>query len=1162
MRPSLWPTERLHNAGELIMSPVGLVPGSNDSAADLCISQLIENQAKRIPDAIAIAAPDRTPLTYTRLHRQIDDTVKKLNAMGVGRRDRVALALPNGPEMAVAFLAVAASATCAPLNPAYQVKEYDFFLADLNPKALILWSGMDSPARVAARERDIPIIELSPVLDAEAGVFALAGDLRLRPVDSGFTQPDDVALVLHTSGTTSRPKIIPLTHSNICASTHNIRAALELVRRDRCLNVMPLFHIHGLIGAVLSSLAAGASVVCTPGFYAPKFFAWMEEFRPTWYTAVPTMHQAILARAASSQEIIGRCPLRFIRSSSSRMPPQVMTELENVFHAPVIEAYGMTEASHQIASNPLPPRQRKAGSVGLAVGPEVAVMDDAGHLRRPEEVGEIVIRGANVTQGYENDSTLNERAFTEGWLRTGDQGYLDSDGYIFITGRLKEVINRGGEKISPHEVDEALTNHPAIAQAVTFAVPHSTLGEDIAAAVVLRENGAATEREIQDFAAARLADFKVPRRVIIVDAIPQGPTGKSQRIGLAEKLGLRASDGPDVRAAYTAPRTPVEEKLSEIWSEILGIQRVGVDDNFFQLGGDSLLATQVISRVREALQAELSFISFFETPTIASLAAVIDRSEIENAQREKIAQRLPALENISGRSSDESIPRRINRVSAPLSFAQERLWFLDQMEPGSPAYNRPANFRLAGRLNVKALELSLSEIVRRHEALRTRFAVESGKPVQVICPARTLTMSLVDLYELPAPEREIRAQELATEEAQRPFDLTQGPLMRATLLRLGKEDHVLLLTIHHIAFDGWSLSVLARELAALYEAFCAGRPQPLPDLPVQYADYTHWQRQWLQGDVLQTQLSYWKQQLAGVRVLDLPTDRPRPPVQTFRGAKQFLLLSSRLTNELKLLSLREGVTPFMSLLAAFTTLLHGYTGQYDIAVGTFLINRNRVETEGLIGFFINNLVLRTDLAGNPSFRELVARVRTVALAAYAHQDLPFEKLLEELRPERDKSRTPLFQVMLVLQNTPGSALDLPGLTSSNYPAAQDTRANFDLTLWMSDGIEGLSGVLEYNADLFDGISMTRMLETFKLMLEGIVADPDQHLSTLSISLDRERRRITARGNDTEAIFSVDAQADSDANLVDDTAELQAQLSKRRARLSAAKRALLEKRLRG
>jgi aspartate racemase len=487
------------------------------------------------------------------------------------------------------------------------------------------------------------------------------------------------------------------------------------------------------------------------------------------------------------------------------------------------------------------------------------------------------------------------------------------------------------------------------------------------------------------------------------------------------------------------------------------------------------------------------------------------------------------------------------------------------MEPGSPAYNRPADFRLTGRLNAQALELSLSEIVRRHEALRTRFVVERGKPVQVISPARSLTLSLVDLRAHPAPEREIRAQDLATEEAQRLFDLTQGPLIRSTLLRLGEEDHVLLLTIHHIAFDGWSLSVLARELAALYKAFCAVRSQPLPDLPIQYADYAHWQRQWLQGDVLQTQLSYWKRQLAGVRALELPTDHPRPPIQTFRGARQSLVLSSRLTEELKHLSRREGVTPFMSLLAAFTTLLYGYTGQDDIAVGTFIINRNRAETEGLIGFFINNLVLRTDLSGNPSFRDLLVRVRTVALTAYAHQDLPYEKLLEELRPERDRSRTPFFQVMVVLQNTPGSALELPGLTSSSYPVAQSTRSNFDLTLWMSDGIEGLTGILEYNADLFEAISMTRMLENFQFLLEGIVADPDQHLSTLSIAIDRERRRISAGGNDTEATFPVDAQVaqvDSYANPVDEPSERQAQLSERRARLSAAKRALLEKRLRG
>jgi acyl-CoA synthetase (AMP-forming)/AMP-acid ligase II/acyl carrier protein len=1136
--------------------------GSSGAAAELCIARLIEKQAGQTPDVIAIAAPDRAPLTYNRLHRQIDHTVKKLNALGVRRHDRVALALPNGPEMAVAFLAVAAGATCAPLNPAYQVNEYDFFLTDLNPQALILWSGMDSPARVVARARDIPIIELSPVLEAEAGVFALAGDVGSHPVVSGFTEPDDVALVLHTSGTTSRPKIIPLTQINICGSAHNIRMALDLVPRDRCLNVMPLFHIHGLVGAVLSSLAAGASVICPPGFNAPKFFAWMAEFRPTWYTAVPTMHQAILARVASSREVIAQSPLRFIRSSSSRLPPQVMTELENVFHTPVIEAYGMTEAAHQITSNPLPPRQRKAGSVGLAAGPEVAVMDDSGQFLRAEEVGEIVIRGANVTQGDENNATLNERPSSEGWLSTGDQGYLDRDGYLFITGRLKELINRGGEKISPLEVDEALMNHPAIAQAVTFSVPHSKLGEDIAAAVVLRENAAATEREIQEFAAARLAHFKVPRRVVMVDEIPQGPTGKLQRAGLAEKLGLGASEGLDVRAAYTAPRTPVEKKLTEIWCEILAVQRVGVDDNFFQLGGDSLLATQVISRVREALHAELSFVGFFATPTVAGLAAAVTRSQAETAQRQEISQRLTALEKISGRSSEQSIPRRVNRVSAPLSFAQERLWFLDQMEPGSPAYNRPANFRLTGQLNAKALELSLSEIIRRHEALRTRFVVESGKPVQVIGPARALTLSLVDLSVHPAPEREMRAQELATAEAQRPFVLTQGPLMRATLLRLGEEDYALLLTIHHIAFDGWSLSVLAGELAALYQAFCAGHPQPLPELPIQYADYAYWQRQWLQGNVLQSQLAYWKRQLAGVPVLDLPTDRPRPSVQTFRGAKQSLKLSRRLTDALKVFSLREGVTPFMSLLAAFTALLHGYTGQDDIAVGTFLINRNQTDTEGLIGFFINNLVLRADLSGNPSFRDLLARVRTVALTAYAHQDLPFEKLLEELRPERDRSRTPLFQVMLVLQNTPDSALELPGLKSSSYPVAQSTRANFDLTLWMSDGIDGLTGVLEYNADLFEALPMTRMLENFKFLLEGIVVDPDQHLSTLAISLDRERRRISARGNDAEAISPVDIQADRDPNPVGDTAERQAQLSERRARLSAAKRALLEKRMRG
>jgi acyl-CoA synthetase (AMP-forming)/AMP-acid ligase II len=493
------------------------------------------------------------------LHAHVSDTVKMLNTIGLGRHDRVALVLPNGPEMAVAFLAVAAGATAAPLNPAYRADEFDFYLSDLRAKALLIQAGLDSPARVVAQARGLSIIELSPVLDAEAGIFTLTGGDPASPAQGGFAQPNEVAFVLHTSGTTSRPKIVPLTHTNICAAAHNLRVTLALGEGDRCLNVMPLFHGLGLIGTVLSSLLAGASVVCTPGFHAREFFAWLNEFHPTWYTAVPTMHQAILARAAAHHEIIARCPLRLIRSSAGALPPQAIAELERVFHAPVIEAYGMTEASLQIVSNPLPPRQRKVGSVGVAVGLEVAIMDEAGRLLPPRELGEVVIRGANVTQGYENNPAANENAFINGWFRTGDQGYLDAEGYLFLTGRLKEIINRGGEKISPREVDEMLMNHPAVAEAVTFAIPHDVLGEEVAAAVVLRERTSITARDIQEFAAARLADFKVPRQVLIVEEIPKGPTGKVQRLGLAEKLGLTASGEANGNAQYTAPRTLVEE---------------------------------------------------------------------------------------------------------------------------------------------------------------------------------------------------------------------------------------------------------------------------------------------------------------------------------------------------------------------------------------------------------------------------------------------------------------------------------------------------------------------------------------------------------------------------------------------------------------------------
>ena len=504
------------------------------------IPELLRSNAERTPNAEALLAPGRQPLSYAGLWHQARTAVQALNLFGVGRNDRVALMLANGPEAASAFLSVACAATCAPLNPAYRQEEFEFYLTDLRARALIAAGGEDSAAVAAADKLGIPILFLKTEAAKPAGWFALEGADQPGADHGGLASPDDVALVLHTSGTTARPKIVPLTHANLCASAGNIAETLRLEPHDRCLNVMPLFHIHGLVGAMLSSLAAGASLVCTPGFNVMRFFGWLDEFEPSWYSAVPTMHQAIIARAPRNEESISRARLRVIRSSSAPLPPQVLERLEGTFHCPVVESYGMTEAAHQMASNPLPPRVRKPGSVGPAAGPEIAIMDDEGKLLGEGETGEVVIRGDNVTAGYDRNPEANTKSFTNGWFRTGDQGFLDHDGYLTISGRLKEIINRGGEKISPREVDEALLDHPAIAQAVTFAMPHEMLGEEVAAAVVLREGAKASEKEIRDFATAKLADFKVPRKVLILDEIPKGPTGKPQRIGLAQKLGLGA----------------------------------------------------------------------------------------------------------------------------------------------------------------------------------------------------------------------------------------------------------------------------------------------------------------------------------------------------------------------------------------------------------------------------------------------------------------------------------------------------------------------------------------------------------------------------------------------------------------------------------------------
>lgn len=494
--------------------------------------------------APAFGAPGRPWLTYGDLRALSGSVAASLHAAGVGRGDRVAIVLPNGPEMAAAFVTVAQAATTAPLNPAYREEEYSFYLEDLKAKALIVAEGYDGPALAAAKPFGLTILRLGFDSAAPAGAFTLraeSGDGA--PADPSPAQADDVALILHTSGTTSRPKIVPLLQSNVAASAANIRESLALSAADRCLNVMPLFHIHGLIAAISASLEAGGSIWCAPGFDALRFYGWMGEAEPTWFTAVPTMHQALLARAERNRDVIAAAKLRFLRSSSASLPAPVMRALEAAFGAPVIEGYGMTEACHQMTSNPLPPRAQKPGAVGLPAGPLVRLADETEDRLLPEgATGEVAISGPNVTPGYEGNPEANAKNFFEAdgrrWFRTGDQGAFDEDGYLTLTGRLKEIINRGGEKVSPLEVDAILLEHPAVAQVLTFALPHPKLGEEVAAAVVLREGMEADERALRDFAGARLAAFKTPRKIVFLDEIPKGATGKMQRIGMAEKLGL------------------------------------------------------------------------------------------------------------------------------------------------------------------------------------------------------------------------------------------------------------------------------------------------------------------------------------------------------------------------------------------------------------------------------------------------------------------------------------------------------------------------------------------------------------------------------------------------------------------------------------------------
>jgi acyl-CoA synthetase (AMP-forming)/AMP-acid ligase II len=1058
-----------------------------------CLPQLLEHQAKRIPDAPAILAPGRAPLTYGRLYQHIENMGRDLRTMGIGPHERIAIVLPNGPEMAVAILSVAASATCVPMNPAYRTEELDRFFADLRPRALIAQAGIDTPARRAALSRGVRVIELSTALDAEAGLFTLQGDLGGLPSHESVS-PSDIALLMPTSGTTSRSKIVPQTHAKVCASAYATGAALALRETDRCLNILPLFHGHGLIATVMASLAAGASVVCTPTFDVNSFSAWLTAFQATWYSAVPAMHQAILGQARHNRDRLSESRLRFVRSSSAPLPPRIFAELEQSFGTCVIEWYGMTEvAASPITCNPLPPRPRKPGSVGVPVALDVAIMDEGGDLLPGGQTGHVVVRGASVMGGYDGDPMATDAAFAGDWFKTGDLGFFDDDGYLFLAGRLREMINRGGEKVAPREVDEVLLEHPAVAEAVTFAVPHVTLGEDVASAIVLRPDVVATPKEIRQFAIGRIADFKVPRQVLIVSKIPKGPTGKVQRIGLAPKLGLAASTA--LPRAFVAPRTPLEKLLAKRWAEILQLEQIGIHDDFFASGGDSLLATHVLGHIYNLTKIELEVSRFFEAPTVAEVAHHL----------EQVIQAGQAL-----RPPSALVPAARENGVMPAAIAQERLWKLQHALPDIPFFNILYALRITSPCDVAVLERSVNEIVRRHEILRTTFAVIDGRYVQVIAPQLIVALAFDDLLALSRAKKETIAHKLIQEEVLHSFDLAKGPLIRARLLCLAKRQHLLLISMHQVICDGWSLGVLVQELAALYDAFSARAESPLAPLPIQYADFAHWQRHWKSHAEIVAQLAYWREQLRDpLSAMQLARVGPKRTIDDLRTARRGWALPASLAEAAKGFAHQEGGTLFMALVAALKTLLHRYLGQDDVRVATNVANRNRPGTAGLIGPLVNTVILRTNLAGDPTPRELLRRVRETTLAAFAHQDFPIEAIAQILERERGLKPVALANVMILLQN----ATLRPMAGSGRKLAIEEanpsmmlplvTTASFDVILMLHDGAHGLRGTCVYKPHLFGARAIDRLLRDFQQVLERMVTQPERPISAIRVSLKEQ-----------------------------------------------------------
>ncbi len=1070
-----------------------------DYDATRCVHELVAAQAQRTPAAIAVVHEEER-LSYRQLNERANQLAHYLQRQGIGPESLVSILMERSADLVVALLAVLkAGAAYVPLDPSYPAERLSFLIEDAAVRLLLTQQALKEEVRVA------DAVQVLDVVSQREQIAAESSDEVKSEVG-----PDNLAYVIYTSGSSGTPKGVMISHRSLLNLVFWHQSFHLLTAAERgTLVASPAFDAS--VWETWPYLAAGAALYLPPEetrVLPAKLRDWLIEHGITASFMPTPLAERVLAEPWPAEGVA----LRSLLTGGDRLrdypPPDLGFTVTN--------HYGPTESTVVTSCMRLDDCKAAVGEGGPLIGraisnTEVYILNSELQQAPVGVRGELFIGGLGLARGYWQRPELTALQFIPhpfsreaGWrlYRSGDLARYLPDGNIEYLGRADTQVKVRGYRIELGEIEVVLARHAGVSQCAVLVREDGVAEKQLVAYVAAAAGAQVAVSELRSHLQQQLPEYMVPAVFIFVDELPLTTNGKLDRRAL---LTMGAAY-PTPECSYLAPRTAVEEILAHLWSQVLEVDQVGIESNFFELGGHSLLAMQVISRVREVLQVELPLRDLFEAPTVAGLALLVE-------------------ETLRARNRVEAPPLRVvSRTEAlPLSFAQQRLWFLDQLEPHSSFYNLPEGIRLRGPLDVEALERSLATIINRHESLRTTFALIGGEPVQEIHAASEFRLPLLDLSGLPESEREAEAQRLAREEASAPFDLAVGPLLRARLFRLREEEHVVLLTLHHIISDGWSMGVLIKEVVQLYSAFSSREESAiaaLPSLPIQYADYAVWQREWLSGEVLERQLSYWRKQLQGAApVLELPTDKPRPAVQSFNGASQTLKLDAQSSAALKELSREEGVTLFMTLLAAFAVLLSRYSGQEDISIGTPVAGRTQVETEGLIGFFVNTLVLRTEVRGEESFRGLLKRVREVALGAYSHQEVPFEKLVEELQPQRELSRSPLFQVMLVFQNAAKQEFKLSGVELSSIGTG-NTAAKFDLTLSLLDGREGLFGALEYNSDLFNAATMQRMVGCYEQLLKNAVAGADQAVSKLRLLPEGEREQVLDIWNQTRREYEL------------------------------------------